>query len=45
MRDGKYDVGTPGDQEEASVQVDQLLARLLPEHFLLVPRLGLPELR
>ena len=40
-----YGVGTLGDQEEVSVQVDQLLGRLLPEHLFLVPCAGLPELR
>ena len=36
---------TLGDRIEASVQVDQLLNRPLPEHLLLVPYLDLPELR
>ena len=40
-----FQVGTLGDREEVSVQVDQLLGRLLPGHLLLVPCLDLPELR
>ena len=38
-------VGTLCDREEISVQVGQLVGRLLPEHFLLVPCLDLPEFR
>ena len=36
---------TLGDQEEVSVQANQLLDQLHPRHLLILPCLGLPELR